>query len=270
MTASQQPPPGIGSGPVLRQRALVTSILSESDNDSPAEGRPLSVVLVSGPKDHGPGEHDYPLWQSVWSQLLGQLPGVSVAGAFEWPSPEQWKSADLIACYFWNHRWSDQRYADLDQFLGRGGGLAMFHSALVEDQSPERLARRIGLSGKRPQLQFRHGPLLLEFPATDHSGITRGIDSTWFVDEVYWELVGDRSRVQILAQTIEDDLVCPMAWTHHPTGGGRVFVTASGHYTWTFNDPIFRLLALRGMAWAAGAPVARLVAAATDGIEWAP
>ncbi len=25
-----------------------------------------------------------------------------------------------------------------------------------------------------------------------------------------------------------------------------------GHYTWTFDDPYFRILLLRGMAWAAG------------------
>jgi hypothetical protein len=33
---------------------------------------------------------------------------------------------------------------------------------------------------------------------------------------------------------------------------GRVFGCVPGHYTWTFDDPYFRLLLLRGMAWAAG------------------
>ena len=32
----------------------------------------------------------------------------------------------------------------------------------------------------------------------------------------------------------------------------RVFGCTPGHYTWTFDDPYFRIIFLRGMAWAAG------------------
>jgi len=35
-------------------------------------------------------------------------------------------------------------------------------------------------------------------------------------------------------------------------GKGRVFSCIPGHYNWTFDDPYFRILMLRGMAWAAG------------------
>jgi len=37
-----------------------------------------------------------------------------------------------------------------------------------------------------------------------------------------------------------------------------VFASIIGHYTWTLDDPLLRILALRGVAWAAGEPVARL------------
>jgi type 1 glutamine amidotransferase len=232
------------------------------------ERKPLQILLVAGPKDHGPGEHDYPAWQSHWHQLLDRLPGVTVHRAFEWPSAEQWQSADLVACYFWNHRWSADQYADLDRFLARGGGLTMFHSALVEDRDPKQLARRIGLSGRRPELQFRHGPLSLEFQNSP-AGIAPNLNRTEFVDEVYWNLVGEIDRVQVVAQTVENERLCPMAWTYSPPQGGRVFVTALGHFTWTFNDPIFRVLALRGMAWAADEDLSRFESAAIDGIAWA-
>jgi type 1 glutamine amidotransferase len=43
----------------------------------------------------------------------------------------------------------------------------------------------------------------------------------------------------------------PMFWTREH-GKGRVFVCILGHYIWTFDDPLFRILLLRGMAWAAG------------------
>lgn len=41
---------------------------------------------------------------------------------------------------------------------------------------------------------------------------------------------------------------------HNP---GRVFVRIPGHYSWTFGDPLFRILVLRGIAWTAREPVDR-------------
>jgi len=40
-------------------------------------------------------------------------------------------------------------------------------------------------------------------------------------------------------------------------GRGRVFVSIPGHYSWTFADPLFRVLLLRGIAWSAKEPVDR-------------
>jgi type 1 glutamine amidotransferase len=34
-------------------------------------------------------------------------------------------------------------------------------------------------------------------------------------------------------------------------GQARVFVSILGHYTWTFDDPLFRTLLLRGICWTA-------------------
>jgi hypothetical protein len=44
-----------------------------------------------------------------------------------------------------------------------------------------------------------------------------------------------------------------------------VFVSIPGHYTWSFDDPLFRVLLLRGMAWAAGEPEDRFADLATIG-----
>jgi len=35
-------------------------------------------------------------------------------------------------------------------------------------------------------------------------------------------------------------------------------VSVPGHYAWTFDDPLFRVLLLRGIAWSAGRPAERL------------
>jgi type 1 glutamine amidotransferase len=40
----------------------------------------------------------------------------------------------------------------------------------------------------------------------------------------------------------------PVMWTKE-VGRGRVFVTIPGHNFFTFNDPCFRIILLRAMAW---------------------
>ena len=63
--------------PAPRTKAEVGAVLCAS---TPAESgpveplKPFHVLLISGPKDHGPGEHDYPLWQKRWNQLLARAP----------------------------------------------------------------------------------------------------------------------------------------------------------------------------------------------------
>ena len=55
--------------PKPRTVAEVNAVLAGAPNP-PAKTRPIRVVLVAGPKDHGPGEHDYPAWQKAWAELL--------------------------------------------------------------------------------------------------------------------------------------------------------------------------------------------------------
>ncbi|HAB16930.1 MAG TPA: hypothetical protein DCE44_10820, partial [Verrucomicrobiales bacterium] len=60
----------------------------------------------------------------------------------------------------------------------------------------------------------------------------------------------------------------PVFWTFEPTDSkGRVFVSIFGHYMWTFDDPYFRLLLLRGIAWAGRDYPYRFDALAVDGVK---
>ena len=76
------------------------------------------------------------------------------------------------------------------------------------------------------------------------------------VDESYWKLRGDLSKATVLATAPDDGEPQPLFWTidHNP---GRVFVSIPGHYSWSFDDPMFRILLLRGIAWTAKEPVDR-------------
>lgn len=285
--------------PPLRRRAEVNAILQKSldgsGDEKQKEGekpRTLNIVLVAGPKDHGPGEHDYPEWQRRYSELLATAPAVRVSMAWEWPQKGHWDLADVMVFYFWNHDWNEERYKQLDSFLAKGRGVVVLHSASVADQEPEKLAQRIGLAFQPGRSKYRHGPLELKFRSQESGGrsqeseargqkaegrngqiagsilrFTAGLTSFPFLDESYWPMIGDVNRVHVLATTEEEGKSWPMLWTFQP-GKGRVFGCILGHYSWTFDDPICRLLIARGLAWTAHDRVDRFIPFVTDGVRW--
>jgi type 1 glutamine amidotransferase len=237
------------------------------------ELKPIKIVLLAGKKDHGPGEHDYPAWQAKWGPMFAKLPGVAVENAFGWPSAEQWRDANLVIAYYWNHEWSDEQLRQLDEYQARGGGLVSLHAASIHDHDGDVLAKRLGIAFEQPKMKWRHGELELQFwPSRfpDVNRIGRLIPRTIsFHDETYWLASGENRNVHILAVASEEEKSWPMLWTYAPEGKGRVFGCVLGHYSWTFDDPLFRLIVLRSAAWAADQPLERFQSLATDGVRFA-
>lgn len=268
MTFLLMPSP-LGPGPIEgkteppppRKRSQVEALLSgnqTADTNSNLKS-PFHIVLCDGPKDHGPGEHDYPLWKKRWTILLGLAEGVQVDVAHIWPGEEQFARADLIVFFNNNPGWDSDRARELDAYLARGGGAAYFHWAVEGREDAAAFARRIGLASNASRLKYRHGPI--DFIFHEHP-LAEGFDSTHFtranfIDETYWRFVGDPGDVKVLASAVEENEPQPQLWTRQ-IGDGRVFVSVPGHYNWTFDDPVFRLLAFRGLCWAAGQPMDRL------------
>lgn len=226
----------------------------------PAEepAKELRLVLVASKQDHGAGQHDYPNWQTNWTRLLSSAAAKTIVEtAWEWPTAAQFETASAVVFYFWNHDWSASRLAQFDAFLERGGGVALIHSAVIADKDPENLARRIGLSAQPGRTGYRHMPFELGLSDQEHP-ITRGLpERIQLLDEPYWPLIGDTNDVHVLASAQVDGESRPLIWTSR-AGRGRVFASIPGHYTWTLNDPLFRVILLRGIAWAADEPAGRL------------
>jgi putative heme-binding domain-containing protein len=220
----------------------------------PAPVRPLNIVLVDGPKDHGPGEHDYPAWKSAWEVLLSAASDVTVSTAHEFPEDEQLQSADVLV-FFQKGSFVKDRPAKLDGFLNRGGGAVYVHWAVNGDDQVHDFAQRIGYASWGGRIAFRHGPLTLDIHNQDHP-IVRNFQQIQLYDESYWKLTGQPEGVTLLATSTEDGQPTPQMWTVE-RGKGRVFVSIPGHYNWSFDDPLFRILLLRGIAWTAGEPVDR-------------
>ncbi len=272
--------------PEPRSRSEVEAVLAKAPKP-PARRklRELNVVLVAFKKDHGPDEHDYPLWQKRWAVLLGGkkagqekqvnlygpaptgkqkrvlagAPKVKVSTAYGWPNKEQFGTADLIAIFCYA-QWDEQKLEDVEKFLSRGGGLVILHPAVIVPKGSDitgQVAKLIGLAWEHDYTRWRHGPVDLKIAAPDHP-ICSGLPGTiHFLDEAYWPLKGDRSKITVLGtsdETISKDSSRtepePMFYINEYREG-RVFSCILGHYTWTFDDPYFRILLLRGMAWAA-------------------
>jgi Trehalose utilisation len=245
---------GRDKAPEPRSRKEVNAILAGAPD--PAEKiRKLQIVLVSGRKDHGPGEHDYPAWQKTWARLLGMADQLTVGTADDWPTADQFEIANVLV--FYQHgKWTPDRARDMDAFLGRGGGAVYIHYAVDGSQDAPGFAQRIGLVWKDGRSKYRHGALELGFETGGKHPIARNFDKMPFYDESYWQLFGDPKKVTVLASGKEDDKDQPLFWTLEPAKG-RVFVSIPGHFAWSFDDPLFRILLLRGIAWTAKEPVDR-------------
>ena len=259
------PPPsmpldGNMQAPPPRTVAEVEAVLagSETINDH----KPLKILLVAGKKDHGPGEHDYPAWLNVWSELLSAAPDVQIDTASDWPTDQQLKSSDTIV-FYQKGTWNQTRQAAIDSHLARGGGLVLIHWAIEGGSQAKEMSRRIGLASNAKLTKYRHGPLDLAFASAQHP-ITRNFQRAAFLDESYWQLQGNETLIRNLATTIEQDRPRPVFWTLEPDRG-RVFVSIMGHYSWTFDDPLFRVILLRGMAWASDQSVDRFNELVTPG-----
>jgi len=265
-----------------RSRSEIEAVLAKAPKGaSQASPKPLTILLLADVKDHGENEHGYPLWQERWARLLGgsekwgrgptglygqtasgqtEVPGaagVKVVTADSWPRAEQFGAADVIVafCYL---KWDPGRAGQLREFLGRGKGLVLIHSATWTMPTPS--AEVMEITGVGGFQYFRHGPIRLRIEAPD-SPICRGLPRLIeFVDETYWPatpepdspgfavLASSEERIKPDAEPVRAQV---MFWTYMK-GAGRVFGCVPGHYTWTLDDPYLRILLLRGVAWAAG------------------
>lgn len=274
--------------PKPRSRSEIEAVLAKAPKPpEDQELRSLNIVLVADEMDHASHEHGYPIWQKRWQLLLGGkksgskqtqvnlyglapdldreeimagAPNVSITTAWQWPSKQQFKSADLIVMFCYG-KWNKQKLSQLKEYLSRGGGFVSVHPCCIAPEGKnleDDVAELIGLVWKYGHTTYRHGPMDLKITARRHP-ICLGLPETiYFLDEAYWPLIGDLSKVTVLAnsneKTIKDPNETrpePMFWTYR-YGQGRVYGCILGHYNWTFDDPYFRILLLRGMAWAAG------------------
>ena len=151
----------------------------------------------------------------------------------------------------------------LNCFAPRGGAVALHETAIIRPASEgKKLAQCLGMAWDEGRSQW--GAIFEDISIKNEHEIFTGFPARLkLVDEFYWRL-HKIDRVKILgtvrtgppghsrAPVPQDKLSkvpAPMFWTLE-SGAGRLFGTTTGHNTFTYYDPEFRIVLFRAMAWA--------------------
>ena len=259
--------------PPLRDRGEIEKIMGPSGQREPS--RDLKIVWVWGvDKAHGIGIHEYGWAMDRFvNTLLPQVPRVTAVQAMYFPTEEQWETADLVVFYLQSREvWGKDLFDLIDAYQGRGGGLIFLHLGLLQGTGEE-LAKRVGLAfGGQNALDgpTKWGAMPTPVNVTaegKESQILKGFPSAiHMIDELYWNLTGDPKTITTLMTSSAgpegplsrepkpeelDGKAWPVMWMREK-GRSKTFATVSGHNYFSFNDPYFRIILLRAMAWAMG------------------
>jgi type 1 glutamine amidotransferase len=251
--------------------------------------RPRKVVLIAGPKSHGPvgnGVHDY-----GWSVRLlkGMLDRSNVKDRLKvethldgWPAdPKATEDADTIVVISdgrdgdqyreAEHLASPERVAQVDRLMKRGCGLVTIHfSNFAPDKYADQVLDWTGgffdweADGKRQWYSAitTLNDAEVKLAAPQHP-VSRGVRPSFRMkEEFYYNL-----RFNPAAGAVTPLLMVPelkgrepdgrvVAWARERTaGGGRGFGTTCGHFYDNWRNDDFRRLVLNAIVWTAHAEV---------------
>src|SRR4051812_41352810 len=233
---------------------------------------PLRIFLRGGKKSHGPGAHEHEQFLKDWTALLGER-GLKVNGGMDFPDAAQLANTDVLLMYAQDggNIPTDKR-PGLDQFLKRGGGIVVIHTASVSADSAH-WKSIIGGSWVNGTTKWLEGPMSLYYADANHP-ITKTASNFDLDDEFYYDMdLSPDIRVLAVAytpkrtnsrrtdaSTAADRRVSvydiqPQMWTYERSIDGaapyRAFVSIPGHLYTNFARPNYRAVLLRGIAWVA-------------------
>jgi len=264
-TPATAPPPAQTAEQALAQAAVRVP-----------EGRPIKVYLRAGLKTHAVGQHDYPQFLADWSKLLTER-GAIVDGSLHFPTEQELADVDVIVMYK-----GDAGYMTLgeritlENFLKRGGGLVGIHDAICADD-PAWWSTIMGGAKKHGETNFTlEAPVTYTFTEPDNA-ITKGASGFEITDEAFFLMTWAKDPAPKMLATspvaptrsagTHAGEIAPQVWTYErpffPRLGGqptfRSFVWMQGHNYVNLQDPRVLPTLLRGIAWAAKAPVDALM-----------
>ncbi len=280
----------------IRNCTVVVGLLASGALGFGLAGRTLGaedkirVLIVDGQNNHN--------WRAMTPLMKADLErsGRFTVDVATTPGPKSPPSAwdafrpdfskyDVVLSNYNGDSWPPDVRKSLEEYVAKGGGLAIIHAANNAFEDWPAFNEMIGLGWRNPSFGDRltiddsghvvrtpkgqgpgagHGPphaFKIAVRNPDHP-ITRGMPAEWMhaKDELYHGQRGPAEHMEILATAYSDKAKGgtgtnePMIWVI-PFGKGRVFTTVMGH---AMGDDItaircngFRAVMLRGTEWAA-------------------
>ena len=226
--------------------------------------RPIHVYIRAGLKSHGEGLHDYPQFLADWSKILTDH-GALVDGSLHFPDARELADTDVMVMYKGDAGYmTAEEKAVLETYIKRGGGFATFHDTLCGDD-PAYVASFLGGAKKHGEVNFSAGEI--KYTIVDkESPVMKGMTDFSIQDEAFFKMTWAQDpKIHVLATAPmpSSGEVVPQIWTYeHTIFGGqpsRSFVWMQGHTYANFSRPDIQAMILRGIAWAAKAPIDALV-----------
>ena len=259
---------GMSLFPPMRFLLPLLAVIAAFAAEAPA---PLRVFIRSGPKTHGPGDHDHPAFLRDWVPLLN-LQGAKATGSDDFPTAEQLAQTDVLII----HRQGGGAFKPAERelisaYAQRGGGLVVIHAGAVaggSGASTDFYRDLVGGSWRQKVTKWREGPMQLDFVDKTHA-ISRDINGITMKDEIYYDM-DLRADIRVLAtaptpkKTADGFEAQAQVWTYEKPGAQRAFVFIPGHTYANFGRPDVKRLLLRGIAWAARRDLETLTAMTTS------
>jgi type 1 glutamine amidotransferase len=235
-----------------------------------------SVLLIAGPKSHGPGQHEHPAGCELLAKHLNTS-GLDLKAEVSvgWPQDAtKADSADTIVLYSDGQgaHVAKGRIAELAKRHAAGKGLVVLHYALepTDQQMADFLDEAIGGHFKvdwsvNPIWKMKD-PLIAEHP------VTRGVKPFEAEEECYYHIHFREGAVPLFRALPPEDSLGEdgprsgnpeirkklalkepqtLAWCVENATGARGFGFTGGHFHTHWNNDSFRRLVLNAIAWTA-------------------
>lgn len=218
---------------------------------------PLRVFLRVAEKTHSPGAHEHPRFLEEWQPLL-KARGARCEGALRMPTAEELAHTDVLVLYCADGGdWSEPERAALKAFQARGGGLVTVLDGVC-GHDPQWWKSIVGAAW-----EYKHSiPIWtkLKMHGFDPAHpVTAGARDFELDDEIYEQLHIIPEARPIAQATYEvpnqpgTTKTLPQMWSLEKDGA-RALTWIQGLKWTSFEQPAYRALLLRAIAWAGRRP----------------
>jgi type 1 glutamine amidotransferase len=241
----------------------------------PTDPNAVKIVLLAGPKSHGPGDHEHFAGMVLLSDMLKQTPGVAPVMAREgWPKNENIFDGAKCVAIFSDGRGghplvqnAGKRLDLLQPLIDKGVGFVCLHYAVDYNPKPNEGERVQKWLGGYYDVRISINPHWLgDFKELPDHPICRGVTPFKQQDEWYYNMnfLPDAKGLTHILKAVPPDgtrgtadakkypgRAETTAWAYERPDGGRSFGFTGGHSHKNWANDDYRRLVVNAILWTA-------------------